>query len=139
MLHFTFNTLPVSINKLYVNLRGQSRRFVSAEGRAFKQLVEDVVHQELQDPNLLLYVSALKHKRLDVTIKITSPSWVLKDGVTVRKKDAMNYEKALTDSIFKTLQEYQASLDDSQIWTLTLTKEVGTADVTEYTISEHKS
>lgn len=139
MITFTFDTFPISINKLYVNIQGQGRRFISSEGKAFKKMIEARVTDSLQAQEAMKYLSSLCGKRLAVTITVASPSWLLKDGQTIRKKDVSNCEKALTDSIFKAFEELQLELDDSQIWSLNIIKIVSDKDTTEYSISEYTS
>jgi Holliday junction resolvase RusA-like endonuclease len=138
MIQFIFNLFPISINKLYVNIPGQKRRFISTEGKAFKAEIEEQVKQSLSDKDRLQYISALRDKRLAVIIRIRSASWLLKDGKTIRKKDVSSAEKALTDSIFKAFNELGIMLDDSQIWSIQLIKELtDDGDETLYTIFEY--
>lgn len=137
MINFVFNVFPISINKLYVNIPGQSRRFVSSEGKAFKAIVEAEVLTTLKNKDSIQYISTLIGKRLGVIIRIKSPSWVLKDGITSRRKDCANGEKALSDSIFKAINSLNIDLDDSQIWDLRIIKELSDTDETIYTIYEY--
>ena len=127
------------MNKLYCNIPGQGRRFVSTEGKKFKKTIEDEVKVLIKDPLVLTYISSLTHKKLNMYIKVTSKTWLLKDGKTISRKDISNLEKALTDSIFTALNELGFDLDDKQIWNLQLTKEVGETDITLVEISEYLS
>lgn len=131
MLTLEFNMLPVSINKLYVNIPGQKRRFLSTEGRKFKETIEKEILDKFKENKQHYHtiVSSMVGKKLAVDIKMYSPSWVLKDGVSIRKKDLISGEKALTDSIFNALNELDVNiiLDDSQIWSENLSKII-TAD-----------
>lgn len=138
MIQFTFNFLPISINKLYVTKMFQRRRFLSPDGKKFKENTTHVLKETFQtDPTLISKVSALQGKLLDVRIDLYSPTWVLKDGVTPRVKDSSNLEKVVSDSIFQYFQACGLSLDDKQIWKLTIVKKVSSQDSTVYTISEY--
>jgi len=139
MIRLLFNVFPISVNKLYVNIPGQKRRFISTEGKKFKKLIEDEVKEIVKEPKLLKELSALTGKRLTVFIKVTSVSWLLKDGKTIRQKDISSVEKALIDSIFTAFKELNFELDDRQIWDLHLRKEVGTTETTLVEISEYTS
>ena len=136
MIQLLFNIFPISVNKLYVNIPGQKRRFVSTEGKKFKNTIEEEVKKAVSDSNTLHYLSSLLNKKLVVSIEITSSSWYLKDGKTIRKKDISSAEKALIDSIFSAFNELGIALDDSQIFNLLLTKKVGTEDITRVLIGE---
>ncbi len=137
MIQLKFNVFPISINKLYVNIPGQKRRFVSTEGKRFKKLIEDEVKKLIADTDLLHYLSSLEGKELTLSVKIVSNSWLLKDGKTIRKKDISSCEKALVDSIFDAFKLSGLNLDDSQIWDLRLLKEYGPEDLTLVVISEY--
>ena len=132
MVTLEFDFFPISVNKLYVNIPGQGRRFISAEGKRFKQLVETSVKTAIDPSSNIL--SEYAGKRLDIDITIESPSWVLKDGKTIRKKDLDNLTKALQDSIFNAFNELGFCLDDAQIWTQTLHKVVALTDRTIVTL-----
>ena len=55
---------------------------------------------------------------------ILRSSWRTKEGIRV--KDAANYTKLAVDSLFEALQlVVHESLDDSQIWRMTIAKEEG--------------
>ena len=138
MIQFTFDFLPISINKLYVTKMFQRRRFLSTEGRQFKENVAKIMKTTFHsDPALVTNVSALQGKLLDVHIELQSPTWVLKDGVTPRIKDIANLEKVASDSIFQYFQATGLLLDDKQIWKLTIAKKVSSQDKTIYKISEY--
>lgn len=138
MLTLIFNDIkPISINKLYVNLRGQSRRFMSIEGKKFKSSIEQSVEKQVAALQSIPYLSSLVGKRLQVTIKITSPSWLLKDKKTIRIKDLSSAEKVINDSVFSAINILGVTLDDSQIWSLNMSKEVGETEQISYTISEY--
>ena len=59
---------------------------------------------------------------LSVYMAVGLPTWYLKDGKTIRKKDLDNTAKATLDSVFQTLAEFNENVDDSQIWELTQIK-----------------
>lgn len=129
MIVFNFDFLPVSVNDLFVNIRGQSRRFLSKKGKEFKQRVKEYCNQQIELHSM--NISELDGKVLKVTINAYSKTWLLKDGVTPRVKDVSNLEKAITDSVFETL-----TTEDHFIWSITLnkiTKDIET-DRTEYII-----
>lgn len=134
MITFKFNLFPLSTNKLYVNIPGQKRRFVSTEGKKFKQEINDEVTNQSKIHNIALKL--LEAKKLKVTIVVQSPSWVLKDGKTIAKKDIENTAKALIDSIFSSLTDSGLLLDDKQIWSLLLIKEIAPQDITFVTLEE---
>jgi len=138
MIQLRFNVFPISTNKLYVNIPGQKRRFISTEGKKFKKLIEEEVKKTLVNTELLHYLSALEGKQLTLFIKIISPSWLLKDSKTIRKKDISSCEKALVDSVFDAFKISGLSLDDSQIWSLHLIKEYGPDDITLISICEYE-
>lgn len=128
MIVFNFDFLPISVNELFVNIRSQSRRFVSSKGKAFKKRTKEYCEQQIKEGSL--DISELKGKLLKVTINIYSKSWLLKDGKTPRIKDLANYEKVFSDSIFESLE-----LDDHLIWSMTLNKYTNEeTDRTEYII-----
>lgn len=123
-----FEIFPLSVNKLYVNIPGQGRRFLSKEGKEFKKAIDTTVKNIVGTSTNIL--SAFVDKRLEMEIKIESPSWVLKDGKTTRRKDLDNCSKAILDSIFASFNDLGVALDDSQIWKQQLTKVVAESDKT---------
>lgn len=133
---FKFHCEPVSINKLYVSCRG-AKRFISKEGKAFKTAVEVGVAKQLTK-TMSKTISGFVGKPLTVNVCVGLPTWLLKNGKSVRKKDIDNTFKALNDSVFSTLQEkVDDKLDDSYVWQVILTKKV-TADVeVTFQISEY--
>ena len=56
MIQLTFNVFPLSVNKLYINIPGQKRRFISTDGKKFKKLIEDEVKRLVAEPKLLKYI-----------------------------------------------------------------------------------
>lgn len=126
MIQLVFNEIFISTNKLYVNIPGQGRRFVSPEGKKFKQRIFEEVKNQVS----FLELKCLENKKLKVVIIASSMSWLLKDEKTLRKKDIENVSKAGLDSIFSSFNSIGVTLDDSQIWQLTLKKEVATNDKT---------
>lgn len=137
MITFNFNIFPISVNKLYSTRFGQKQRFLTTEGRKFKDVINKEVVDKLQDKELHNIVSSFQLKPLEVTVDIYSPSWLLKDGKTMRRKDLDNLMKALQDSIFSAFTQVHLDLDDSQIWNITMRKHYSTEpDLTKVTISE---
>lgn len=133
---FSFNCEPVSINKLYVSCRG-AKRFISKEGKAFKSAVETGVAKQLTK-TMAKNISELVGKPLTVNVVVGLPTWLLKNGKSVRKKDIDNTFKALNDSVFTTLQEkVDIKLDDSYVWQVTLTKKVTSKVEVTFQISEY--
>ena len=126
MILFTFNIFPISVNKLYCTKFGQRRRFLTTEGKKFKEVINSEVSERLKDQSLYNEVSSLIQKPLEVELQVYSSSWLLKDQRTVRVKDIGNIEKALLDSVFTSFKEMHIDLDDSQIWQLRLTKHFST-------------
>jgi Holliday junction resolvase RusA-like endonuclease len=124
MLEFEIEIEPISVNKLYVNIPGQARRFISAEGKKFKADVGTVIRDKVLKDKLSKNISDLAGKPLQVFVQVGLNSWFLKDGKTIRKKDIDNTAKALLDTIFSTLQEFCEDIDDSQIWSLVQDKVV---------------
>lgn len=136
MIKLIFNLFPISTNRLYCNIPGQKRRFISTEGKKFKQTIEDEVKKAINNEVTLLYLSSLLNKKLTVSINVISPSWLLKDGKTTAKKDIENTAKCLLDSIFDTFKISGIDLDDRAIWNLQLNKVVGETNITEVIIYE---
>jgi Holliday junction resolvase RusA-like endonuclease len=137
VIMFEFNFQLISVNKLYVNIRGQARRFLSTEGKKFKGNVEQVVNNFLSNEKLLSMLSSFKGKKLTVKIKIESAGWLLKDRKSISRTDLSNKEKAITDSIFKTFVEHGINLDDKQIFKLEMEKIVSDVERTTYIIEEY--
>lgn len=137
-IKLSFDFEPISVNKLYVNLRGQARRFLSTEGKKFKAAVGKSVLDQLTEQDVK-NVSAFVGKPLTVSAVIGLPTWVLKSKKGVRKKDLDNTVKALSDSIFEALRTVNDGLDDSYIWQLTLTKKVTPEPEVTFEISEYTS
>lgn len=127
---------PLSANKLYGNVFGQKRRFVSTEGKKFKSEVNTLVRDTVLRNNLSQSISDMVGKSLIVSMEVGLPTWLLKDGRTLRRKDLDNTCKALLDSVFTTLAEFNEDIDDSQIWVLNLTKVVSDTPLTKITIQE---
>lgn len=118
ILTFVLDVEPISVNKLYGNIPGQARRFISAEGKKFKTTVRTLVRDKILSENLDKDISGLVGKPLEVSMVVGLPTWFLKDGKTLRRKDLDNTAKATLDSVFATLAEFDEAVDDSQIWEL---------------------
>ena len=137
MVTFKFDVFPISVNKLYSTKFGQRRRFLTTEGRKFKEHINDEVAKSLANIAFHKEVSSFVGKLLAVELDVYSSSWLLKNQQTIRVKDIGNIEKALLDAIFSAFNENSISLDDSQIWSLTLTKHFSTnPDTTVVSIKE---
>ena len=128
---------PLSVNKLYCNIPGQARRFISTEGKKFKAAVNVSVRDTILRKNLVKDISEIPGKPLSVSMAVGLPSWFLKDGKTIRRKDIDNTAKATLDSVFATLAEYSEDIDDSQIWELRQSKFVSDAPLVKITIQEY--
>ncbi|MCI4435290.1 MAG: RusA family crossover junction endodeoxyribonuclease [Ignisphaera sp.] len=122
MILLEFDIFPISVNKLYSTRFGQHRRFLTTEGRKFKDTINKEVTDKLADSHLYELVSSFIGKPLEVTVDVYSSSWLLKDEKTMRVKDIDNLSKALLDSIFTAVKECSIQIDDNQIWTLHLNK-----------------
>ncbi len=125
---------PLSVNKLYCNIYGQSRRFISKDGKEFKSKVSTLIRDEIVTNNLTINISEFSNKKLWVFFDIGLSSWLLKDGKTIRKKDLDNMSKALQDCLFSVLAEFCTDIDDCQIWELSLRKTVTTSPMTHIII-----
>ena len=121
-LEFVLNIEPLSVNKLYGNIPGQARRFVSSEGKKFKSAVATSIRDRVMERGLTKDISEMSDQPLSVYMAVGLPTWYLKDGKTIRKKDLDNTAKATLDSVFQTLAEFNENVDDSQIWELTQIK-----------------
>ncbi len=136
VLTFELDVEPLSVNKLYVNIPGQARRFISTEGKTFKANIRTIVKDKIMSDNLSKGISSLRNKPLNVFMEVGLPTWFLKDGKTIRRKDLDNTAKAALDSIFETLKEFEEAIDDSQIWKLTQEKFVSEYPLIKITIQE---
>ena len=47
IFNFELDIEPISVNKLYVNIPGQARRFISAEGKTFKSNVRTIIRDKI--------------------------------------------------------------------------------------------
>ena len=136
ILKFELDVEAISVNKLYCNIPGQARRFVSAEGKKFKTTVRTLVRDKILAENLSQDISKLAGKPLTVFMEVGLPTWFLKDGKTLRRKDLDNTAKASLDALFATLAEFEEAVDDSQIWELHQTKVVSEYPMVVITIQE---
>lgn len=126
MIELVFkNFKAVSVNKLYA---GNSRRFLSKEGKAFKaEFSMRMKHAGID----LTKLKKLKGKKLKLELIIESDTWMLKDGVTPRIKDSSNYLKIIQDCLFNEFNELLGKkkvLDDCQIFENVVKKLVGTEE-----------
>ena len=136
ILRFELDIEPISINKLYVNIPGQARRFISTEGKKFKTNLRNLVRDKILAENLSKDISNLGGKQLTVFMEVGLPSWFLKDGKTIRRKDLDNTAKATLDSVFETLKEFDEAINDCQIWKLTQEKAVSEYPMVKIIIQE---
>lgn len=136
ILKFELDIEPISVNKLYVNIPGQARRFTSAEGKTFKANVRTIIRDKILSNNLSKDISTLVGKPLKVFMEVGLPSWFLKDGKTIRRKDLDNTAKATLDSVFETLKEFDEAINDCQIWKLTQEKAVSEYPMVKIIIQE---
>ena len=131
MLTFTILSKPCSVNKLYLQ-RGRYR-LLSPAGRLFKldagtEIMAQLQHSIDADPAYLASLQALSGQPLTLHLAYHSATWLLKDGKSLRKKDIESYAKATNDTLFSALQQYVPSLDDSQVFQLTLEKIIDTKE-----------
>jgi len=136
ILSFELDIEPISINKLYVNIPGQARRFISNEGKTFKANVRTIIRDKIMSDNISKDISSLVGKPLNVFMEVGLPTWFLKDGKTIRRKDLDNTAKATLDSVFDVLGEFDEAIDDCQIWKLTQEKFVSEYPIIKITIQE---
>ena len=134
MLTFEINVDLLSVNKLYSNIPGQARRFISKEGKAFKEAFHTIITDAIERDSLYKDISNIVGQKVAVFISVGSPTWLLKDGKSIRRKDLDNLCKALQDSVFATLAEFEPSIDDSQIWDLHMEKRITSVPNTLITI-----
>ena len=135
-LKFEIDVKPLSVNRLYVNIPGQARRFISSEGKTFKANVRTIIKDKVMKDNLSKDISKLVGKQLTVFMEVGLPNWFLKDGKTIRRIDLDNTAKATLDSVFETLKEFDEAIDDCQIWELRQTKTVSEYPSVSITIQE---
>jgi Holliday junction resolvase RusA-like endonuclease len=136
-LEFELDIEPLSVNRLYGNIPGQARRFVSAEGKKFKSAVATAIRDRVMLLSLSKDISTMPGKPLTVYMAVGLPTWFLKDGKTIRKKDLDNTAKATLDSVFSTLSEFDENIDDSQIWELKQVKFVSETPKIKIIIQEY--
>ncbi|MFI5405085.1 MAG: RusA family crossover junction endodeoxyribonuclease [Nitrososphaerales archaeon] len=115
-----------SANGLYPTNR-MGFRYLPREGKEFKERIGNICNQELL--NLGDTKPDFTDKKLVVKMWV-SENWFNKDG-TIKKKDLMNKEKFVIDSVFKGL-----NLDDSQIFVFLSRKITGSSDKTKIVLSE---
>jgi Holliday junction resolvase RusA-like endonuclease len=128
---------PISVNKLYINVKGQSRKFLSKEGKEFKAYINKMTSEQLVGLDDLLRDWVEENQKLVVMVTVSSPTWLLKDRKTPRKKDISNIEKALLDSVFDAIKESGFDLDDCLIWSVTLLKQFSLESKIEVLISPY--
>jgi len=135
-LEFVLNVEPLSVNKLYGNIPGQARRFVSTEGKKFKSAVATSIRDRVMERDLTKDISEMGDKPLSVYMAVGLPTWYLKDGKSIRRKDLDNTAKATLDSVFQTLAEFNEKVDDSQIWELHQSKFVSEEPIVRIIIKD---
>lgn len=115
MIELEYNIdLPSSNTLYYTDFRTRTRH-LNKRGKALsKQIVFETKRQII-----LEMVRRLKDHELSVEINIYKTNWYCKNG-NVRKIDLSNYEKFITDQIFKTV-----GIDDSYIFKLEMNKYYG--------------
>lgn len=100
ILTLTFNTLPLSLNRMYPTLRN-GRRVLSAEGKAFKEMVKYVTTRSKTAQG---FVFDHNLEYLSTEVFYYSPKLYTAKGKINRKKtDTSNNFKALEDAIFEAL------------------------------------
>lgn len=122
-IHFTFNSLPGSMNQLFEYNRHDSGlpvRRLRAEWAMWKS-------------NAKVYVPLCIWARdclFKVEMEFESPSWVCKNG-NLRRRDLDNLEKLILDTIFEKLGR-----DDSRVAMKVSRKVMGTEDRVHVTLSK---
>jgi Holliday junction resolvase RusA-like endonuclease len=113
LLEVTIPTLPPSVNKVYVPVTVRTRGHKAYNSiRMGKDAVTWIEQATLFLPPV----------RLSDTIRYRMvleyhTDWYLKDGVTLKNKDVRNYEKLVTDTVFR-----RYGLSDSLVWESVVTK-----------------
>jgi len=131
---FEFNLRAISVNKLYVNIPGQSRRFKSTEGKNFTKAVEASLAEQLT-PEQRAILDSWTTAKLSVEMVFIQPDWLTKKGMA-RRCDVENLSKGTSDSIISGLEAVDILLDDSQYFEVTVKKAYGESPKIIYTISE---
>lgn len=120
MIDFTVESLPPSVNG-YWRVARWGGRYVSADGVAFKKLVQAHVHAK-----------NIAHCKLNVQyslyIEYGSPNWITKKA-TIAKVDVDNFAKCALDSLCEAL-----FIDDSQIFDLHMKKIFSKVKSTRYVL-----
>lgn len=112
---FIIPKFPPSVNKLYTVQRyNHKRRILTKEGRDYKDFVDRIITDEFD--LAMKFVRGIKKTEIVKITYVFCSNWLNKNG-TLKKKDVVNFEKILTDAIFKPLK-----IDDSIIWSITMTK-----------------
>lgn len=119
IIRLQFDSLPISDNKIYCNIFGQARRFLSSEAKNYKNNISSETIKQIKD--IQKFVPALKGKPLLIFVDVVNDKWLIKSG-SIRKIDVQNMGKALLDSVFIGLQTIEPDLDDSQIFSLNFYK-----------------
>ena len=109
--------LPPSSNRAYKSI-GRGRRALSAEGRAYKRLIKDLIGPEVAlDPHLHLLENSPLSLNIKLNFQVENKGWPTKAKKRYKKVDVSNRIKLLEDSIFEVL-----AVDDSQVLDLTISK-----------------
>jgi Holliday junction resolvase RusA-like endonuclease len=131
---FEFKMRAISVNQLYVNIKGQARRFKSAAGKQFCEEVKQQVTSVLNNNNdIREELKKAEQKPLSVEIVIGREDWHTKGG-NIRRLDIANQEKVITDSIMSALEANGIDVDDSQFFELVMRKEESDIPFIRYTI-----
>lgn len=132
------NIKPLSVNNVYA---GYPRRHKTDRAKAFTKEIIFETQKQLLDIKKSIN---LKHffregERFNVKISVFG-KWINKNK-TISKKDIANVEKPLIDALFKGIQLFTRTADDSQIFNIQLEKIPYDKDhiVVEFTPFEYDS
>jgi len=114
LLEVTIPMLPPSVNRVYmpVHVRPQRGHGGFNTIRMTKEATDWIGQATLFLPPLKL--PADQTFRMELSYH---SNWFLKDGVTLKNKDVRNYEKLVTDTIFR-----RYALNDKLVWESLVTK-----------------
>lgn len=121
ILEIVIDRHPPSTNNLFLTVG--KRRVKTREYRAFEAMVHAILYRRGDRPQ----VSGMADRPYKLVIELISSKWVCKNGSMLRK-DAGNYEKALSD----TVAEFYG-LKDEYNMELTVRKVHGPAEWTRAT------
>ena len=112
VLEVTIPILPPSVNKVYVPVTVRQRGHKAYNSIRMGRDATDWIQQA----TLFLPPVRLSDTLYRMVLEYHT-DWYLKDGVTLKNKDVRNYEKLVTDTIFR-----RYGLNDKNVWESTVLK-----------------